>query len=162
MVPLPGGDTMKADSTWVTDALGSSGTWIPAPKIKGPPITVLVDGDLIAYRSAAATQGTFYRIEKESTKYYKDALRIALRYAKGDEVKAKALIRKDKNPEPLSHAIHNMQKMIEGARKSVALRYGRPVEFEVFLTADVLFRDDITPLYKKSREGLERPVHLQD
>ena len=152
------------DSAWAASMLKVNpplmmGT--PKAPLSGPPMVALVDGDLIAYRSAAATQGTFYRIKKESTRYYKDALRIALKYTKGDEAKAKKLIVKESNPEPLSHSVHNMKRILEGITAAMEKRYGRPVELEVYLTADVLFRDDVTPLYKKSREGLERPANLK-
>jgi len=146
-------------SQFMKDILAHPGT--PAPVLtSGEPMIALIDGDLIAYRSAAATQGTFYRVKKESAKYYKDALRIALKYEK-DEVKAKALITKHSNPEPLSHSIHNMQKILQSTKDSIERRYGRPVEFEVYLTSDSLFRDDISPLYKKSREGIARPENLK-
>jgi len=149
-------------TAWATDLLktmgpSSSGTVVPT---SGDTMTALIDGDLIAYRAAAATNGNFYRVKKETTKYYKDALRIALKYTKGDEDKAKVIIHKESNPEPVSHAVHNMQKMLNNIQSAVERRYRRPVDLDIFLTSDVLFRDDISPNYKKSREGTVRPVNL--
>lgn len=156
--PLIGGKTMAA-SQFVTDILTAPGT--PAPVLtSGEPMIALIDGDLIAYRSAAATQGTYYKVRNVPTKYYKDALRIALKNEK-DVEKAKKLITKHSTPEPLSHSIYNMQKILRSTKESIERRYGRPVEFEVYLTSDSLFRDDISPLYKKSREHIERPVNLK-
>ena len=49
----------KAQSQWATDLLKvNPPLMIGKTKLKGPPMIALIDGDLIAYRSAAATPGS--------------------------------------------------------------------------------------------------------
>jgi len=63
--------------------------------------------------------------------------------------------------EPETFAIQNMDKLIDTARDNLEKLYKRKLDLRVFLTADSLFREDVMPTYKKSREGVRKPTHLK-
>lgn len=149
--------TFLEDLTKAVDGMA-----IKAPHVTplGPLIELLVDGDLVAYRNAAATQGTFYEVGSLSTKYHKDAKKLVDKLTKEGEEPDYSVIKKKIEPEPVAHALGNLKRTMEESIEAVEDITGRPVVVRVYLTADVLFRDQVSPTYKKSREGVERPVHL--
>ena len=153
-------------STFVTDAKKAIGTVARRPK--GKEIIVLVDGDLVAYRCAAATNGVSYTLEipvagkasaTKEFKYHKEAVKHQKDLEAGGYVGLK--LHKNIKPEPSEKAIANMRSIMRCAQQDLEEKLKRPVTFEVFLTSDNLFRTDISPTYKVSRENVERPANLK-
>jgi hypothetical protein len=148
-------------SSFAEDAKKALGS-LKAPS--GPVLYAIVDGDIVAYRAAAATQGTSYDVEHSSGlvvnfKYHK----MAVKNAADSELAGvpTCTITKRVDPEPLHHATSNLEGMMRGIRSNLEQRSGRPVELVTYLTADVLWREDILPSYKQNRVGTERPKNLK-
>lgn len=127
----------------------------------GKPIELLVDGDLVAYRNAAATQGVHYSVNSVTTKYHKDAKKLVDSITEEGKEPDYSIIEKHVVPEPIEHALGNLKRTMEESIQTVEQLTGRPVVVRCYLTADVLFRDEVSATYKKSREGVERPAHLK-
>lgn len=136
----------------------------------GKPLRVLVDGDIIAYRCAAATEGTYYTYEptgrkfkyhKEAIKYSAARLEMSVKEGlKASEIRklAAADLTKHAEPEPVENAYHNMKQIF----RKITNHYSKwEPEYKVYLTSPTLFRDEISDSYKASREGLKRPTHLK-
>ena len=152
-------------SSFVEDAKKAIGKRAKRPK--GELVTILVDGDLIAYRCAAATNGVSYRVEvpmpKERLckdfKYHKEAMKFKTDMENGGYtgIRVEKLIK----PEPVEKAIANMRSIMVSSQQYLEDKLKRPVTFKTYLTSDNLFRTDISPTYKVSRENTERPVNLK-
>lgn len=122
------------ESTFVEDAEKEKKEWLH-----------LVDGDIIAYRCSAATDGRFYLVGDERFKYKKDAadyVAVTKAYTAED-------IELHFKPEPISHCIKLMQNMLKHMPNA-----------EIWISPKRNFRYDLNPDYKCKRATLRRPAHL--
>ena len=106
----------------------------------------LVDGDIIAYRCAAATDGRYYLVGDVEFQYKGDAIR----FCKMNNFPLDK-IEQHFDPEPVSHAIHLMKDMIN-----------RMETIEIYLSDKRNFRFDILESYKASRKNKRRPKWLSE
>lgn len=104
----------------------------------------LVDGDIIAYRCAAATDGRHYTVGKERFRYKKEATKYA---TENNRDLSEVVLAFD--PEPESHAIKLM--------KDIYMNIPNP---ETYLSDKRNFRYDIFPGYKSERKNTRRPANL--
>ena len=123
-----------------------------SPKTTLEEIDLLVDGDLIAYRAAAAAGGVSYRYNKNKFKYKKQAVGYCVRH-KLDPDKIERLV----HTEPEANAIHNVESIINRIAQAY-IDYDS--KFHLYLSGNTNFRTDVAEDYKKNRAGLARPVHL--
>jgi hypothetical protein len=126
--------------------------------------TLLVDGDLVAYQAAAASDGRMYAVHAASKtnggmvigefKYKKEAKEFC-----DEEGIDYSEIELKYSPEPFTHCLHNiklnMQQIIREA-SSVA-----DPKVVVYLTGKTNFRNGIHPDYKANRKDMRRPEHLK-
>jgi len=126
-------------------------------KLKGTPINLLIDSDIIAYRAAAACDGKYYTVGKEKFRYHKEASKYVCDFGF-----PKTDIKPHWDPEPLPYALKNIDRMLKKVKSACEDHIVRPVTLSSYLTHDKLFRADIEPLYKSSRIGLRKPHHLKD
>ena len=120
----------------------------------GGHMPLLIDGDIIAYRCSAAADGRVYKIGAEKFKYKKEAVA----YCDAHSVHI-SNIKKEMIAEPVSHALHNVDKMM--ATIESAYDDDFVVESEVFLSGNTNFRTDIFTEYKANRDKKSRPTHLE-
>lgn len=123
----------------------------------GKPIQVLIDGDIPAYRAAAATDGKMYKCQDKSyhkTKKSAEA-KTAWLGATSDTIECQY------TPEPLENAIHNMDTMIKGALRKISDHYRRPVVPQIFISGSGNFRNEVYPKYKESRKKTRKPENLK-
>lgn len=120
-------------------------------------MTLLIDGDIIAYRSATAVQKTRYTVTTDSSSVeilgktaFNEYLANNPDY---DEVT------KDTVLEPVENALHIARQTIDGMRE----KFGTS-KLKVFLTGNANFRKDIATIlpYKGNRDPLDKPVYLND
>lgn len=120
-------------------------------------LAYLLDGDIIAYRSAAPCDGRGYAIVNDQGKvvfeerYKKEIMKV---FTEEYDAETHAIV-PTKNPEPESYAIYNVDKMIE----MILDRYP-DVWMRTYLTGNTNFRTQIYDEYKGNRDNMERPVHL--
>jgi len=120
-------------------------------------VTVLLDGDIAAYRPAAATDGRMYMVKNDVGvwKYKKDVVE----YCKKKDISIKD-IELVFNPEPVQHAYAALKMQMQAIEIAIGghhLRY----TFETYLTTSGSnFRYDINPQYKANRVGKRKPFHL--
>lgn len=119
--------------------------------------TLLIDGDIVCYRPAAACDGRYYEIKGQvgRWKYKKDVV---------EACKEKGLSLEDitsgYEPEPVAHALASVKMTARGIEGAMSAHY-EFVEAEYYLTAsNQNFRLDINPTYKANRDGVRRPAHL--
>lgn len=128
-------------------------------EFKGKKVVLLVDADIVAYRSASATDGKHYIVgsvlsdEPCSFQYKKQADA----YCDNLGIDKKA-ITMHYAPEPIGHATYNIGKIIGAMHK----RFSKAVslETEFYLTPKATFRDTIITDYKANRKGMHRPANL--
>ena len=128
----------------------------PPEEYTGVPIDVLIDGDILAYRASAATDGKRYNVRGTICKYHKEALEECAKQGIGTSEAVPEWV-----PEPESNAIHNLDRSIGRVLADISFHYKRPAVACVFVTGDVNFRTKIAPDYKSSRKGTRKPVHLK-
>jgi len=119
---------------------------------------LLIDGDIVAYRPAAATDGRRYEIHGHvgAWKYKKDVVE----HCKKNSL-SPADIMVVFEPEPLTHALAAVKMQMRGILAAMGNRH-EFCEYEVYLTdSKENFRLDINPQYKANRKGIRRPHHLQ-
>lgn len=121
----------------------------------------VLDGDLIAYRCAAANETRSIRVTHKVTGQQTEyAHRTAFKEnIKGLFDATEFVIEDVQRPEELRYAYHAMRTTIEGLCKSCGTD-----DYEVYISGSTNFRDDL-PLptkYKSSREGGIRPLQLKD
>jgi len=124
---------------------------------RGELVTLLLDGDLVAYRPAAATDGhTYEHAElRAAWKYKKDILEAC----KEAGVEPSGI--KDRySPEPLQHAISGLCGIINSIETSIS-KYHDAFVWEPYLTLSKSnFRFNINPEYKKHRADIHKPYWL--
>ena len=121
----------------------------------------LLDGDLIAFRAAAANETRSIRVTHKLTKQVTEhAHRTAFKeHIKGKFELEEFDIEDVREAEKLSFALNAVNTTVEALQKSCDAD-----SVEVFLSGKTNFRDAL-PLptkYKGAREGLERPVQLSE
>ena len=125
----------------------------------GETVDVLIDGDILAYRASAATDGKYYWITSGGKtvqfKYKKEMDAFVVK--KGLDALD---IRTEYDTEPEAHAIHNLDRSVQRILDSVSEEWKRPVAVYVFTTGDTNFRDEVSSSYKQSRKGVRKPTHL--
>jgi 5'-3' exonuclease len=126
------------------------------PTLPTTDATILVDGDIVAYRAAAAANGNGYVVMgpgglgEQPFKYMKEAKAFC-----DKEGIDYSCIFPTRNPEPVENAIHSVKEIMKGI---YAKTLGPVI---VYTSCDgKKFRDEIYPEYKMNRVGMERPVHL--
>jgi len=115
-------------------------------------VTVLVDGDIIAYRSAATCDGKAYTISGPPIfeRYKKDAIRLCEEYGV-DSSKLEVVYL----PEPVENALHNVKNMMQSIQDAFP-----GCKMEVYLSSPKSFRKEEYPTYKSDRAKEKRPTHL--
>lgn len=123
--------------------------------LKDKDAVLLLDGDIYAYRAAAATDGRTYTVLNQTYKYKKDA-DMASAEASGAEV------RLDYIPEPQAHAYHLIKSNINKLDTEFTKAWVKSIAWkETFLSEGGSFREkEVNPGYKQNRAGIRRPYHL--
>jgi hypothetical protein len=126
-------------------------------------VVLLHDGDIFAYRAAAATDGRQYVVElgehKEMLKYKKDA--VLAQAELGD----KATLELIYLPEPESHAFQIIKQLLKSVKTDLSFKiksFDAVLESEEhYLTNKGSFREVIATSYKANRKDIRRPKHLK-
>lgn len=129
---------------------------------------LIIDGDIVAYRAAAATDGRCYSI-----KYVNDdgdTVTVYEKYKKDADKMYDSLVNSGENisqevtlefhPEPEEYALHLVDKLIQSLETSMGPWVTGIGPVEVFLSEGKNFRNDILASYKANRDDLRRPTHL--
>jgi len=134
-------------------------------QVKRNPITVLLDGDIVAYRVAAAADGRHYTIkgvventnrkELKRFRYKKEANKYADQHSLPTSDIELAF-----DPEPWDKAVLSVDSMIATIKESYRQRGFEP-DVYTFITGESNFRYELFPDYKKSRKNIRRPEHLK-
>lgn len=113
----------------------------------------LIDGDIIRYSSAAASDQVSYHWEgHESTKYKKDALA----YGHEHNLNPDNLI-KTVTPEPVEYCLHTIKQMIHSIMDATNSGKAR-----IFLTGEGNYREDIDSIAPyKGQRPTEKPTHFE-
>ena len=119
---------------------------VPGEKI------LLVDGDIIAYRSATAAEKRLYVVGDSATFTYKKEA-VAYCTEKGID---QDQITFTYNTEDVTHALHNVKTTMNTIHAGVE----GVGETRVYLTGESNFRNDVFPEYKMHREDNRKPSHL--
>ena len=121
-------------------------------------VEFLVDGDIIAYRAAAATDGRFYKVigVKAGPWYYK---KEAVEYCNELGISVD-MIEIDYKPEPVANALTIVKQMMSGIKSNLSGKFPNS-KLVTYLTVDGNFRKEINPGYKSGRKGVRRPENLQ-
>lgn len=125
---------------------------------------LLIDGDILAYRASAATDGRQYQIRYEDVDG--NIQRAYRKYKKEADLAAVELggsIELHYDPEPESHAYHLLKQNMLSLETD--LIYGGHAKTivgqETFLTNKGSFREkEVDPTYKMNRKDMRRPAHL--
>lgn len=118
---------------------------------------ILMDGDIVAYRAAAATDGRMYNITgvPGAWKYKSDTVK----HCKEHDL-SPADINLIFEPEPVEHALNACKTTMRFIEMTLMQHYQR-YNIEVYLTnSKENFRNDVNPQYKANRVGNRKPVHL--
>ncbi len=135
-------------------------------KLKRP--VILVDGDILAYRAASATDGRQYKVEWETPtglhlvkilKYKKDADHI-LSELESHDIKATCTL--EYRPEPLQNALKIVKDMMVSLETGLSEHVDGLGPRQIFITRGGSFREALVPDYKMLRAEGRRPVHLED
>lgn len=131
-----------------------------------PTITVLVDGDIVAYKCAAAADGRYWshpevvltlRLDGSNVFKYKKDLVLECE-KRGLDV---SLCKEEYIPDPEPYALHSVKLSIKRIKEDVEKEFpGYKADLRIFLTGKENFRNKINPSYKSNREGMRRPYHL--
>lgn len=123
---------------------------------------LLIDGDLILYRTGFAIERTKYLVELQNTSGYKEfsefeAKKDADKYIKNTTtgVDAQSVLWSRKNLEPVEHGYA----IIDSMFKSLCGKYDCP--YSLFISGPTNFRDRVwkTKKYKGNRDSQQRPTH---
>lgn len=136
-------------------------------KLKRP--VALIDGDVIAYRAASATDGRCYKVEWEATnglhmvrscKYKKEAdvLLAELREEGYKGVKCTL----EFHPEPLQNALKIVKDMMVSLETALSTHVDGLGPRQIYITRGGSFREALVPSYKQLRVDMRRPQHLEE
>ena len=124
---------------------------------------LILDGDSIAYRCAAAAEDRFVRVTHvptQLTKNFKHRTEFKeIMKSKGKEITEDYLIEDDRTVEPLEYVLSTVKRHIQRI-----VDYVEPDEVKIFAGEQFNFRVEL-PLpskYKGSRKDTIRPLHLKD
>ncbi len=121
---------------------------------KGKNIQLLLDGDIFAYRAAAAIERDLYLVGDKVFKYKKEAIE----YARGDPSK----IIKEHITGSLKVACRNVMSMIYTVISEIE-DFAESVDTKVFFSSKKKnYRLLRYPTYKANRDNIRRPKHLMD
>ena len=122
-----------------------------------PLTTILVDGDIAAFRPAAVTDGRMWVVKNQvgAWKYKKDVDK----FCKEMDLSLRD-ISVEFYPEPVEHALAAM-KMSMLSIKRTLITHCDNIELEVYISGEGNFRNEINPQYKANRIGVRRPHHLK-
>jgi len=120
---------------------------------------VHLDGDILAYRSAAACEKAHYQLE-----FFKDGVRHNLTFENAAEcssfIKANKIedfIRETfKDLEPVELVYYNIRTTLDNVYDKL-----NPDNIYIYLTGTDNFRKALTPEYKANRDPTKRPTHLE-
>ncbi len=124
---------------------------------------LILDGDSIAYRCAAAAEDRFIKVTHEPTQLTKNFKHRTefkeIMKSKGKEITEDYLIEDDRTVEPLEYVLSTIKRHIQQY-----IDYVKPDEVKVFAGEHFNFRLDL-PLpskYKGNRGSMIRPLYLQE
>ena len=117
-----------------------------------PPVTVLVDGDIVAYRCAATCDGRHYLVGGQRYGYKKDAVAYADKQGIPNSEIELAY-----EPEPVDAALHNIGVTMDNIKNFFIYEKKMNPQIKVFLSGDSNFRYNLYPEYKKSRKTQRKP-----
>ena len=124
-------------------------------KLEEPLVYLLIDGDIVAYRAAAVTDGRMYTIKggnpDQAWKYKAEVVEYC-----EDRGIDKSLIEITFFPEPAAHAIKIVQQIMAGIKTNLATRFPN-VNLVTYLTEKGNYRNSIGAGYKSGRKNLRRP-----
>lgn len=115
-----------------------------------------IDGDLIAYSVASASDGKFYTIEGIEGKFplIKD---VKEAFEKADKKYDRSIVHEDYEPDPIENCLHSVrlvtESWIEGAGNG---------PYQIYLTGKDNYRNAIGTIqkYKGNRTSTRKPAHL--
>lgn len=134
--------------------------------------TALIDGDIVVYRCGFAAEHTFYVVfdmagdpdvpvarlsSAAELKEWKETNETDVADWEGDEPRYK--LEREKEIEPLSHALSNVKSVMRGIMEST-----RCTKHKVYLSKGKCFRDAIATMkeYKGNRKNAPKPWHYDD
>lgn len=151
------GETIIMTMTAWEDTKGESFTKPEEDYRNYPKVYVLVDGDLVAYKSASVTDGRHYKVVGSALKfkYKKEAVAFC---DKKSIPNSDILLAFD--PEPEANALNNIDVSINETISYY--RYERKLNpiIKILMTGDKNWRKEFYPDYKKSRRDVRKPAHL--
>ena len=131
---------------------------------------LLIDGDILCYRAASATDGRLYEVKYKMETKAAGATTITVmeRFKKdADKVREKAgenfiSLEQTWDPEPRQNAFKIMEDMLISLERNLEKHIGGPVgEKKIFLSRGGSFREKECPTYKSNREDMRRPANLE-
>ena len=121
----------------------------------------LIDGDIVVYKCGFAAQHRYYAIYAEAVE--EGSFIASFRYKKeADEwmksfPNEKFVVKDFLNIEPLSHALHNVNELINRIKADVQTQ-----DINVFISGEDSFRKNIYPEYKANRDPTHKPFWLKE
>lgn len=130
---------------------------------------LLIDGDILAYRAASATDGRQYEVKYKQVVNGNEFTVITLERYKKDADKRKedagdAFISMEQtwDPEPDIHAFKIIKDALISLERNLEEHIGGPVGIkQICLSRGGSFRERECPSYKSNREDMRRPANLE-
>jgi len=132
------------------------------------PLILLIDGDIVAHRVAAAGQKQRYTLASDPMKIF-DSHKEAVAYVKGympDALPPKEEVQKAHiEVDDIENVLSTFDIMIEKIQDACFAKYGenRPLRLYLVFTGcdeEQNFREAMYPEYKANRHGVAKPAHL--
>jgi len=123
-----------------------------------PLVYLLIDGDIVAYRAAAVTDGRMYTIKGGNPEQVWKYKAEAVEYCE-DRGIDKSIIDLTFFPDPPDHATKIVKQIMSGIKTNLASRFPN-VKLVTYLTERGNYRNSIGAGYKSGRKGLRRPENL--
>ena len=122
-----------------------------------PLVRLLVDGDIIAYRAAAAVDGRMYTVKGFKGNAWKYKAEV-VEFCKDNHLSTDN-IEISFFPEPVAHGLAIVKELMANITRKLKTRFPNTL-CVVFLTRDGNYRKSINPQYKCGRVGARKPEHL--
>lgn len=148
------GELIMSEKFWET---GARFEGEPDEIKKLPPVTVLIDGDIVAYRCAATCDGRHYTVDGQRFGYKKDAVAHADKQGIPNTEIDLAF-----EPEPIDAALHNINVTMDNIKNYFIYEKKLNPQIKTFLSAARNFRYDVYPEYKKSRKTQRKPHWIKE
>jgi hypothetical protein len=118
----------------------------------------LIDGDIICYSCGFAAQKSEFRISLDDKGNYKafDTRKEADDYNSKTFGEHPAVLTQHIIPEPVENALHSAKILLNRCIKRT-----HADTYDVYLTGDTNFRDDLVTYYKANRDRSKKPFHYQ-